>query len=442
MGSKSIAITAPAAFLLERVVVGDRRDAATGPRARDGLRALGLAAPLLLLAAWSVALHLGAFASNPGGGVGEGSPALPAGRYFLSQLRVQWLYLRLLAWPDALALDRGFTPSPGLDAASAIAGLGILAALALAVGLWLRAARSTGPAPASRIAAFGILFWFLVLAPTSSVVPVLDLAVEHRVYLASLGPILVLVVAVDAALHRLLATPRAALAGLALAGAALLALGVALSGRARVWATEESLWSDAAARFPRSPRILTNLGLALQTRGDLAGAESAYRQGWAVATAPLDVVQLSRNLGGLLSIVGRFPESLAIVDRGLEVAPEHPDLRMNRAVALVQMGRAEEALADARLALTVAPREPTLLGVYGQILSYQKSWAEALAAFQAATALDPGSPTYFTHQALPLAGLGRTAEACQVLHEAAARYGAERLPKDAQRWKAAFRCPG
>lgn len=441
MGSKSIAITAPAVFVLEQAVVASGDERGSGPLARRSLRALVLAAPLLLLAAWSAALHLGAFASNPGAGVGAESAALPTGRYVLSQLRVQWLYLRLLAWPDALTLDRGFTASPGLDAASALAGAGIVVALLLAAWLWLRAERAPGAAPAERLAAFGIFFWFVVLAPTSSVVPVVDLAVEHRVYLASLGPILALVVGVDAALHRTLAAPRAALAGAALAAAALLALAVALTGRARVWATEESLWSDAAAKYPDSPRILTNLGLALQRKGDIKGAEAAYRRGWVLARVPLDVVQLSRNLGGLLSIVGRHAESLVVLDRGLEVAPDHPDLRMNRAVALAQLDRSEEALAEARRALGVAPGDPTLLNVYGEILAYQRNWAEALAAFQAATALDPGSPIYYTYQALALIGLGRKAEACEVLRQAAARYGAERLPADAARWKAAIGCP-
>ena len=441
MGSKSIAITAPAVFVLEQAVVASGGERGSGPLARRSLRALVLAAPLLLLAAWSAVLHMGDFASNPGAGVGVESAALPTGRYFLSQLRVQWLYLRLLAWPDGLTVDRDFTASPGLDAASALAGAGIVVALLFAAWLWRRAERAPGAAPAERLAAFGIFFWFVVLAPTSSVVPVVDLAMEHRVYLASLGPILALVVGVDAALHRAVAPPRAALAGAALAAAVLLALAVMLTGRARVWATEESLWRDAAAKYSNKPRILTNLGLALQHKGDVQGAEAAYRRGWVLAQTPADVVHLARNLGALLTMGGRHAESLVVVDRGLEVAPEHPELRMNRAVALAQMGRSEEARAEARRALVVAPDDPTLLNAYGEILAYQRNWAEALAAFQAATARDPGSPIYFTHQALPLAGVGRKAEGCQVLRQAAARFGAERLPADAPRWKAVIGCP-
>src|SRR5574342_529027 len=124
MGSKAIAIAAPAAFALDQAVVapqGERGAVALWSRTR---RALLVAAPAFSFAAWSAWLHLRAFSATPQTGVGFQSLALPVGHYLLTQRRVQWLYLRLLAWPDALALDRTFDPSRGLDAASALAGLG------------------------------------------------------------------------------------------------------------------------------------------------------------------------------------------------------------------------------------------------------------------------------------------------------------------------------
>jgi protein O-mannosyl-transferase len=441
MGAKTIAITAPAAFLLDQAVLG-REAGPTAPNlARRAGRALVLAAPLLLLAAWSVTIHLGTFAATPQAGVGFQATATAPWQYFLTQWRVQWLYLRLLAWPDGLALDRTFEASQALDGRTALAGAGILLVLGLAVWLWRRAERARGDVPAERVAAFGILFWFLVLLPTSSVMPVLDLAVEHRVYLASLGPILAVVVGAEALLRRFLPGPAATRAGAALAAAALLALGVGLLGRARVWSSEETLWADAAEKVTDNARIFTNLGLALQGKGDLAGAEAAYRRGLPLARHPLHIVMLARNYGGLLENLGRFPEALAILERALEVSPDHAELRANRAVALVQMGRHEEALVDAKAAVEKAPGNPILLNVLGEIQAYLAHWAEALPQFQAATAIDPASPLYFTNQALALAGLGRTKEACGVLAEARARYGPEGIPKTASRWIALIDCP-
>ena len=218
MGAKTTAICTPGAFVLDQVVVGEAGDRPGGSLARRALRALLLAAPLLALAAWSATLHFRSFAANPGGGAGTGATLLGPWTYFLTQLRVTWLYLRLLAWPDALAFDRTFAPSDGADAATLAAAAAWLLVVGLAVLLWVRAERASGPRPASRLAAFGILFWFVALSPTSSFVPVADLAVEHRVYLASLGPLLAAAVGIDALLQRLLPRPRAAVAGAALAG--------------------------------------------------------------------------------------------------------------------------------------------------------------------------------------------------------------------------------
>jgi len=210
MGAKTIAISVPGAFVVDQVVVAPATERGAAPLRRRALRALALVAPLLALGAWSASLHFRSFAENPGGGAGFSETPLSAGAYFLTQLRVHWLYLRLLAWPRGLAFDRFFEPSLGPDGAVLAAGAGVVALLALAALLWARAERSPDPRPAERVAAFGILFWFVALSPTSSFVPVTDLAVEHRVYLASLGPFLAATVGADALLHRLLPSTGAA----------------------------------------------------------------------------------------------------------------------------------------------------------------------------------------------------------------------------------------
>ena len=118
MGAKTIAISAPGAFLAGQLVVAPAGERGLQPLRRRGLRALLLAAPILALAAWSAVLHLRGFEAAPSGGAGFHETQLGAGAYFLTQLRVQWLYLGVLAWPPALAFDRSFTPSTGLDGAT------------------------------------------------------------------------------------------------------------------------------------------------------------------------------------------------------------------------------------------------------------------------------------------------------------------------------------
>ncbi len=441
MGAKTIAITAPGAFLLEQAVAAPAAERGTAALRRRILRALLLAAPLLAMAGVSAALHFRSFEANPAGGAGFEATPLSADSYFLTQLRVQWLYLRLLAWPRGLAFDRSFTASQGLDGAVAAAAAGVIALSALAVFLWIRAERAREPRPAERMVAFGILFWFVALSPTSSFVPVLDLAVEHRVYLASLGPFLAVVVATDALLFRLLPRPRAAAAGAGLASLALLALWFGLASRARTWSTAEGIYGEAAGASPPSARAFTNLGKALERAGDRAGAEAAYGRAWTlVAKADLTAL-LARNHAALLLAGGRPAEALALLDAAMSRVTGDPALHAARAAALGRLGRPAEALGEARLAAAGAPGDPAMRNVLGQALTVNGDWPGALGEFQAAESLDPGNPVYPVSAGISLAVLGRRDEACAAFQRAGARSGGRPLPLDAAGHAAALGCP-
>jgi len=441
MGAKTIAISAPGAFLIDQAVVAPAAERGAGPLRRRVVRALLLAAPLLALSAWSASLHFRSFDATPGGGAGFTATALGAWAYFLTQLRVQWLYLRLLAWPDALAFDRAFAPSTGPDGAVLAAGAGLLALVGVAGWLWLRAERADGPRPAERLAAFGILFWFVALSPTSSFVPVADLAVEHRVYLASLGPFLAVSVGADALLRRLLPRPRAATAGAALAALVLLCLGLVLASQARVWSSSEALWEAAAAASPGNPRAWTNLGLARSRRGDRAGAEAAYQRAWTVVREPGRAASLARNHAALLIEAGRPAEALSVLDRGLALAPGEFSLHANRAAALAKLGRTAEALEEARTAVRAAPGNPLMHNLLGQALTVTGDWSSALSEFQAAEAVDPGNPLYPVSAGIAFSRLGRRDEACAAFRRAALVAGSRPLPLDAAQRATALGCP-
>ncbi len=440
MAAKSVAIAIPGVFVLDQGVVAPGGPGTPGPGRRLG-RALLLASPLLALATWSAVLHLRAFEASPGGGAGFTASTLGAGRYLLTQLRVQWLYLRLLAWPDPLGLDRSFTASEGWDAATTLAAAGVAAAVGLAGWLWWRAERAPGPAPARRIAAFGILFWLVVLSPTSSFVPVVDLAVEHRVYLAMLGPVLAATVGLDALAFRLLRAGRSRAVAATVAAVVLAALAVALHARAGVWRSAEALWRDADRTSPGSPRILTNLGLALQMKGDLEAADASYRAAWKVAREPLHVVGLARNHSSLL-VDGGHPEvALLVLERGLAVDPGDPELLGNRAAALAALGRWPEAATDARRAVGAAPSNPFFREVLGQILFRSGDLAGAAAQFAEAARLDPGQPSYVAEQVRALLAAGHLAEGCAAFRAFQARAPATSLPADLAQLASTAGCP-
>ena len=121
------------------------------------------------------------------------------------------------------------------------------------------------------LAGFGILWFFLHLAPTNSFIPRLDVANERQLYLASWG--LFLAVAAGADHLREKCGARRVTAA---AAVLVIALGVLTVNRNTVYRSEVALWEDSARKSPGKPRGWNNLGYAYQQAGRFRDAETAY----------------------------------------------------------------------------------------------------------------------------------------------------------------------
>lgn len=256
MASKVVMVTAPAAVLLY-----DRSFLCTGERAmrpgpwRELWRRRGLL-HLALFSTWGIPLFL--FAGRAelfGPEVGFGVEGIPPLAYALTQPGVILHYLRLSVWPHPLVLDYGWplarTAREILPPLAAVGG--VLAA--------------TGWALLRRPAAGFLGAWFfLILAPTSSFIPILDPSFEHRMYLP-LAAVIAGAVLATARLLALTAGGAGARAGGALALTAVLLLGAATLRRNHDYRSFLSIWADTAWKRPLNPRARSNHGAALYLEG-------------------------------------------------------------------------------------------------------------------------------------------------------------------------------
>jgi protein O-mannosyl-transferase len=172
--------------------------------------------------------------------------------YLMVQLKViVFYYLKLFCFPFNLNVDSGFSfSSPMTDFTIIFSGL-ILLAIILAVLKWKNV-----------WVIVGVVWFFITLAPTSSFIPLNDLAVEHRMYLPmSLGLSLIAGVGM---------TTFPAIWRLRLLVILLISLGITTVSRNADWVSELSLWKDSAKKNPFSPRSHNNLGKTYYEKGDLA----------------------------------------------------------------------------------------------------------------------------------------------------------------------------
>lgn len=421
MASKEVAASLPLIVLLfDRTFAAGSFAAAW--RQRRGFY-LGLAATWLLL----LVLVLGT--GGRGGTAGFGSE-VSVWSYALTQAQAIWHYLRLSLWPSPLVFDYGGRTVQTL-AEVAVPAAGIVALIAATA--WALVSR--------RVAGFLAVAFFAILAPSSSIVPIVTQTMaEHRMYLA-LAPVLVGLVGLGASVLRGWAP--------AFWGAAAIALGAATFVRNQDYRSAIALWEDTAAKQPANARAHNNLGevlfragrveesaasyrraLALQPRypephynlgvalaalGDLDGAVRHYTA--ALAEAP-DYPQALNNLGNALVRLGRRDEAIARYEEAIRRRPDFPEAHNNLGNALLESGRVEAALAAFHRAVQLRPRDAEAQFHLGNALAARGDMPEALAAFREAVRLRPTFAAALVNTGNALLALGRPSEAVAAFEQA------------------------
>ena len=180
-------------------------------------------------------------------------------------------------------------------------------------------------------------WFFLVLAPSSSVLPVVtEVAAEHRMYLPLAAVVVAVATGIVLAGQRWLRrgaaddrpTAGASTVGPVQIGAALLTLaivvvlGVETRARNAVYASEVDLWGDNVAARPDDPRPRVAYGSALARVNRFAEAESQLQV--AVTQAPNDPVARVR-LGSVLASQNKLDAAIPHLEHTLMLRPEDVD---------------------------------------------------------------------------------------------------------------------
>src|SRR5437667_3054737 len=179
--------------------------------------------------------------------------------YFLTEIRVLVRYVQLLFFPIGLNLVYDFKPSTSPLEPAVIASFVFLSAL-LFLGWRLRRR--------SPVFSFSIFWFFITLSPTSSVIPIVDVIFEHRLYLPLVGVCMSLPFLVEMAYGKL--RQRVAIHGSAFGYSCLILMALigATLVRNHVWGDEVRLWEDVVAKSPGKERGYHSLSFAYYKRGD------------------------------------------------------------------------------------------------------------------------------------------------------------------------------
>lgn len=261
--------------------------------------------------------------------------------YLTTQFVVVTEYLWLVLFPVGQAFDWGLVPitdprryGPRLAILLALAGLTVWGTLR------------------RRRWAFAGWWLFVVLGPTSSVIPLAtQVSAEHRMYLALGAPVVLGVVGL-----KWMAARRSPRGAIGVACLALVLLGGLTIQRNRLYASPLALWIDCANHRPENPRAINNVVIHLRN-------DKRYEEALVWANRALEIPSVKATTSGRLNSsrayptwlndrgwlywqLGRTELAIADFDAALAADPKLIHARLNRIILRLEQNRPEDALVD------------------------------------------------------------------------------------------------
>lgn len=369
---KGVMVTAPVAvLLLDWAIVSERWKE---PFVRRWRLYVGLAATWGVLFALGLVQLLFRPETHGAGTVGFSVSSVTPKEYFLTQAGVLVHYLRLCAWPDTLVFD--YLWPPVTDVRDALVP-GIVVLSIVVAGLILMARR--------RLAGFVVVTFFLILAPTSSIVPISDLCVEHRMYLPLVCFVAIFVLALHAVARRIAPGSTTGFLVVVLIIAALLGLRTHL--RNRDYASDEIMWRSVIAERPENYRAMDHLGTTLMESGRVKEAIATFKDALRIKPG---MTVIENNLANCLAQSGELEEAISLYRKILVDDPALPRTHLNLALALQMAGRDGEAVTHYDAGMSDDVPEGGAWRNYALVLQKVGRLADAEAALRRALKLMPG----------------------------------------------------
>jgi tetratricopeptide (TPR) repeat protein len=269
-------------------------------------------------------------------------------------------------------------------------------------------------------------WFFLTLAPTSSILPIsTEVGAERRMYLPLMAVVVLVIVGVGRAFtarqHNLAPrkgapyTPESSMYLLVVPVA--IALSVATYQRNAEYRSGLRLWQTVLDRWPPHARAHRNLAAELKLAN--RPAEEIVHLRAAVNDLPeirnvlgLELLALGKNaeaaeelriyvrdyprdadawanLGNALSALGQNDEALQAFQRAVAIDPNNGLSQRNLALQFLQQNDFNNAVAHARDAARLTPNDPAAHNLLGLALIGQQKLDEAIAEFRASLALQP-----------------------------------------------------
>lgn len=371
MATKEVMVTAPmVALIYDRIFLGTNFREIFRKR---GWIYIGMALTWILL------IHLTTVARVNDTNAGMSLPGVSPFTYMLAQQKVLARYLKIALWPNDLCFDYCWALPQKI---SEVFPFLLLNISLFVISAWMLFKKS----------AFGFwgIWFFIILAPTSSIFPIGDLAVEHRMYLPLAGIVWIFTMAIYKFCLSLPLTWQQKKTLVIMIGTVIITGFIMTTvARNRLYQDEEGLWRDTLRKGNETDRVHLNLGVALFRNGKIIEAKENFLK---AAQFNSEDYKIYFNLGLVSLELNDFTPAEGYFARALELKSNFKEGYYMAGLAYFQKGKYSQAGHYFQKVVEIDPEHVIARFNLATVWANLGSYTKAVKEFEEVIRIDPMFP--------------------------------------------------
>jgi protein O-mannosyl-transferase len=312
--------------------------------------------------------------------------------FLISEFKVLLHYLVMFLWPFNISVEYDWKLSESFFAVDSFFPFLILAAIiSFAVYTIIKKKNS--------FIAFGLFWFFLAMAPRTTIIPSPELICDYKTYLASVGWLFVLAVGIihlfKFAIENFKNIPKLFHAhNYQIAALAILTipLGIGTIVRNTVWSSSSAFWADIVVKAPLKARGHNNLGVALSEEGKIDESIDHYKKAIQLDKHYADPLS---NIAVAYSLKGEIDQAIAALKGAINIFPNYPEAYNNLGTLLLKKKNYEDAEKSLNMAIKLRPYYGKAFYNLGRLYMERENEEKAWEYFKKATEGDLDNPEGF-----------------------------------------------
>ena len=312
--------------------------------------------------------------------------------FFISEFKVIIHYLWMFIVPSIISVEYDWKLSTSFFAADSFFPF-------LAVALIFSTALYTTIKKKYSFIGFGLLWFFISIAPRTTIIPSPELLCDYKTYLASVGWLFILATAIVYlskyllnALKNTVKLKYSAVTQLAVLTLILLPIGTGAYFRNTVWRTSVEFWGDIVEKAPLKARGHNNYGVSLSEAGQIDKAIIHYKKAISLDRYYSDPLS---NIAVAYSFKNETDKAINALRMALSINPNYPEAFNNIGTFLLQKKEYENAEHALNNAIKLRPHYGKAYYNKGRLYMEKGEKEKAWTFFKKATEGDLDTPEGF-----------------------------------------------